>query len=82
MAEVARARISKILGSAKRLKRNTTKDEEGVLTQLRKNEAIVVAEADKANVTVVMDVVDYDKKAEEIRLRRLQRIQRERLRVV
>ena len=36
------------------------------LTQLRKNEAIVVAEADKGNVTVVMDVVDCDKKAEEI----------------
>ena len=35
-------------------------------TQLRKNEAIVVAEADKGNVMVVMDVVDYDKKAEEI----------------
>ena len=65
-AGVARARISGILGSAKRPKRNTTKDEEGALTQLTKNEAIVVAEADQGNVKVVMDVVDYDKKAEEI----------------
>ena len=50
-AGVARARISGILGSAKRPKRNTTKDEEGALTQLTKNEAIVVAEADQGNVS-------------------------------
>ena len=38
-AEVAGAKISGILGLAKRPKGNTTKDEEGALTQLRKNEA-------------------------------------------
>ena len=66
VAEVARAKISGVLRGARRPERNITLAEEAALKGLMENENIVVAAADKGNVTVVLNTEDYDKKAYEL----------------
>ena len=74
VAEVARAKISGILGSAKRRliidvaipTVCTGTCDIAPLSQLRRNKENVVTAADTGNVTVVMDAADYNKTAGEI----------------
>ena len=65
-ANVARAAICNILKKSKPPRANLTFGEKEALKSLRQNEDIVIAKADKGNVTVVMNKEDYEKKAEEI----------------
>ena len=65
-AERARAAIAGILRNAKPPRPNITREERQALTDLRKNDDIKIVQADKGNVTVVMNASDYEKKAEDI----------------
>lgn len=67
-ANVARAAVCNILRKAKPPPKNLTRDEKRALTSLRENNNIVIAKADKGNVTVVLDKEDYEDKANEILL--------------
>ena len=65
-AERARAAIAGILRTAKPPPPNTTSEERQAMTELRKNDKITVLQADKGNVTVVMNTTDYEKKAQSL----------------
>ena len=65
-ANVARAAVCNILRKSKPPRDNLTFGEKEALKALRKNEEIVIAKADKGNVTVVMNKEDYETKASEI----------------
>ena len=62
-ANVARAAVCKNLGKSKPPRDNLTFGEKEALKALRKNKKIVIAKADKGNVTVVMNKEDYETKA-------------------
>ena len=55
-----------ILRKAKPPRRNITAEEKDALSKLRQNEKIVIAKADKGNMTVVMDKETYYKKAADL----------------
>ena len=65
-ANVPRAAVCNILRKSKPPRDNLTFGEKEALKALRKNEEIVIAKADKGNVTVVMNKEDYETKASEI----------------
>ena len=65
-AETARAAIANVIRNARQPKSNVRKSEWEALASLREDTTRVVLEADKGNATVVMDVVDYDRKVLEI----------------
>ena len=50
----------------KPLRENLSRDEKKALKSLREDENIVVAQADKGNVTVVLNKLDYEKKVSDI----------------
>ena len=58
----ARAAVCNILRKSKPPIRNITKGEGSALNDLRSNEDIVIAKADKGNATVGMDREDYERK--------------------
>ena len=65
-ANVAPAAVCNILKKAKPLRENLSRDEKKALKSPREDEKIVVAKADKGNVTVVLNKVDYEKKDSDI----------------
>ena len=66
IAEEARARIACLIKGAKIPKRNVSEEEWKAISSLRKDKDGVIIEVDKGNATVVMDSIDYDKKAMEL----------------
>ena len=66
VANVARAPVCNILKKAKTPRENLSRDEKKALKSLRDDENIVVAKADKGKMTVVLNKVDYEKKASDI----------------
>jgi hypothetical protein len=60
-AEEYRAKIKAAIDKCKRLRNNTTKEEEEAIQKLSKENDIKIIKADKGNVTVVMDKGEYDK---------------------
>ena len=65
-AEVARAKIASILKTAVRPNSNICKEELRAMQSLKKRKDIIIAPADKGNATVVLDAVEYEKKALEV----------------
>ena len=62
-AERARATVAGVLRTARPPKQNSSSQEGEAINALRKNKDIIVLQADKGNATVVLDTVDYEKKA-------------------
>ena len=62
-AERARATVAGVLRTARPPKQNSSSQECEALDAPRKNKDIIVLQADKGNATVVLDTVDYEKKA-------------------
>ena len=65
-AERARAAVSNILrvvGKVRPPPINISKEESQALTELRMNDGIIISQADKGNVTVVMNSAAYEEKA-------------------
>ena len=64
-AERARAAVASILRTAKVPRPNTSAKERRALVALQRNKNITILQADKGNVTVVMNSQEYQRKAEE-----------------
>ena len=60
--QIAWSKVSEILKSAKPPQRNITHEEEEALTELKKDENIVILKTDKGNATVVMNATEYNDK--------------------
>ena len=58
--QMARSKVSEILKSAKPPQKNITHEEEEALKEIKKNENIVILEADKGSATVVMNATEYN----------------------
>ena len=65
-AERARAAVANVIKHTKLPKANIRKEEWEAVSNLEKDKNIIVLEADKGNVTVVMDVAGYKEKAMEV----------------
>ena len=61
-ANIARAKISAMLKSAKCPPSNLTREDEETWRGLEKREEIVIAPADKGSAVVVLDTEDYDRR--------------------
>ena len=59
---IARSKVTGVLKTARLPKRNTDKEEEQALKELKEDKDIVILKADKGNCTVIMDRPDYDQK--------------------
>ena len=64
-AEEIRQDVSRILGNSRPPPSNISKEEAKALKKIKKNKSIIILKADKGNVTVIMDRIDYDYKMEE-----------------
>jgi hypothetical protein len=64
--EEYRAKIKAAIDKCKRLRSNTTKEEEEAIQKLSKQKDIKIIKADEGNITVVMDMGGYDKKLEDL----------------
>ena len=62
-AKRARATVAGVLRTARPPKQNSSSQKREALDALRKNKDIIVLQADKGNATVVLNTVDYEKKA-------------------
>ena len=56
--QIAWSKVSKILKSAKQPQKNITHEKEKALKELKKDENIVILQADKGNVTVIMNTTE------------------------
>ena len=65
-AENARAAIANIIRKAKPPKSNISRTEQVALRELKNNEEIIIARADKGNTTVLLDSNEYETKAKEL----------------
>ena len=66
LKEDIRNQVANTLRSYKKVVRNSSKDELALIKALRDDSTIKICKADKGNVTVILNVTDYDDKITEI----------------
>ena len=64
--EMARVKICEAISKAKKPADNLNKEERKAARKLRNDKEIKILHADKGNATVVMNTIDYDKKAHDL----------------